>query len=192
MRVSKKASVHRSEDVAQLRATVDALTARIEQLEGGSAPNGHESGGAPQSRRDLLKLAGAAAAGAAGSIVLGSIPAAAANGDPITLGTSTGNDAGSTTDIYPTGGTAPSPLFQATGQGVPITTTVGPTLSSTVPLSQSLPLIGPIGAGGSLVPIGDPPVNDYPGFAPIQGIGGKATVMTSTGAKPVSEAINGF
>ena len=117
MRVSKKASVHRSDDVVQLRATVDALTARIEQLEGGSAPNGHESGGAPQSRRDLLKLAGAAAAGAAGSIVLGSIPAAAANGDPITLGTSTGNDAGSTTDIYPTGGTAPSPLFQATGQG---------------------------------------------------------------------------
>src|SRR5207244_9652439 len=46
--------------------------------------------------------------------------------------------------------------------------------------------------GGSLPPIGDPPVNDYPGFAPIQGIGGKATVTTSTGDKAVSEGINGF
>src|SRR5207253_2257716 len=175
MRLSKKASVHQSDDVAQLRATVDALSARIEQLEGGSAPNGHGSSGAPQSRRDLLKLAGAAAAGAAGSIVLGSIPAAAANDDPILLGHSTGNDAGTTTDIYPSGGTAPSPLFQATGQDVPITTTVLPTQSTTAPLTQSIPLIGAIGAGGSLPPIGDPPVNDYPGFAPIQGIGGKAT-----------------
>src|SRR5207253_3580073 len=103
-----------------------------------------------------------------------------------------GNDASNTTDIYPSGGTAPSPLFQATGQGVPITTVVGPTLSSTAPLSQSIPLIGAIGAGGSLPPIGDPPVNDYPGFAPIQGIGGKATVLTGSGDLPVSEGLNGF
>ena len=53
--------------------------------------------------------------------------------------------------------------------------------------------IGAIGAGGSLPPIGDDPlVTDYPGFAPIQGVGGKATIATPTGPLAVSEGINGF
>lgn len=186
------------DDVARLTTELETLRARLETLEAGARPNGNGNGGAhhsaPQSRRDLLKLAGAAAAGAAGSIVLGAVPAAATNTNPIILGNQTTNDAATTTDIFPTNAATPAPLFQATGQGVTTTTTVPPTASSNpnAPLSQSIPLIGAIGPGGKLVPIGNPAVNDYPGFAPIQGIGGTATITTSTGQKPVSEGVNGF
>jgi hypothetical protein len=85
-------------------------------------------------------------------------------------------------------------LFQATGQGVSATTTVPPTASSNpnAPLSQSIPLIGAIGPGGTLPPIGNPAIPDYPGYAPIQGVGGTATITTSTGQKPVSEGVNGW
>src|SRR5207253_11502706 len=113
--------------VAQRTGQGEALASRLNAVE---APveadqngNGHK---APQSRRDLLKLAGAAAAGAAGSILLRSVPAAATNGLPVLLGNSTTNDSATTTDIFPTTAppSAPSPLFQATGQGVLSTTTV--------------------------------------------------------------------
>lgn len=183
------------DDVGRLTAEVEALKARLESLEAGARPNGNGNGhghSAPQTRRDLLKLAGAAAAGAAGSIVLGAVPAAATNTLPIVLGNQTSNDAATTTDIFPTNNVFPAPLFQATGQGVPTTTTVPPTASSNpnAPLTQSIPLIGAIGPGGSLPLIGT--TNDYPGFAPIQGVGGTATITTSTGQKPVSEGINGY
>jgi len=152
--------------------------------------NGHDHG--RQSRRDLLKLAGAAAAGAAGSIVLGAVPAAATSGQPLVLGITTTNDSSVTTGIVPTTSTTPSPLFEAVGQGVIGPTTVPPTASTTPPLSQSIPLIGAIGPGGSLPPIGSPAVNDFPGFAPIQGVGGQATIATSTGPEFVSEGVGGF
>ena len=74
-----RAGARRQPDkVARLTAQVAELTARLEALE--ASPRASENGNgtgrdkAPQSRRDLLKLAGAAAAGAAGSIVLGAIP----------------------------------------------------------------------------------------------------------------------
>src|SRR5881398_2590777 len=127
----------KTDRIAQLTAQVEALTSRLNALE---APveadqngNGHK---APQSRRDLLKLAGAAAAGAAGSILIGNVPAAATSGAPILLGNSTTNDSNATTDLFPTVATAPSPLFQATGQGVSPTTTVTATTSTTAPLIQ--------------------------------------------------------
>src|SRR2546428_7121208 len=185
-----------ADDVARLTAEVESLRARLETLEAGGRPDRNGTGAvhhaAPQSRREILKLAGAAAAGAAGSIVLGAVPAAATNTQPIVLGNQTTNDAATTTDIFPTTATAPAPLFQATGQGVTTTTTVPPTTSSTAPITQSIPLIGAIGPGGSLPPIGNPPVNDYPGYAPIQGVGGTATITTSTGPKVVSEGVNGY
>ncbi len=184
------------DDVTRLTAEVEALRARLDTLEAGPRPNGNGNGNghpsAPQTRRDLLKLAGAAAAGAAGSIVLGAVPAAAANTNPIILGNQTTNDAATTTDIFPTTNTVPAPLFQATGQGVATTITVPPTASSNpnAPLTQSIPLIGAIGPGGKLPPVGD--TTDYPGFAPIQGVGGTATITTTRGQKPVSEGVNGF
>src|SRR6266566_5089777 len=49
---------------------------------------------------------------------------------------------------------------------------------------------------GSPVILGNSPVNDYPGYAPIQGVGGVATVpdnsVTPPGTKVVSEGVNGF
>ncbi len=190
--------------VATLTAQLEALQARLEKLErpapspnGSSHPSASGGGqGGGQSRRDLLKLAGAAAAGAAGSIVLGAVPAAATNNNPIVLGNSTTNDAGLTTTIFPTALTTPAPLFEALGQSVTGPTTVPPTVSSTAPASQSIPLIGAIGAGGTLPPIGSPPVIDYPGYAPIQGVGGVATVAVVVNGVPttqvVSEGVNGF
>ena len=191
MGASGKGTRRQPDEVARLTAQVAELTGRLEALEStprsdnGNA-NGHDN--APHSRRDLLKLAGAAAAGAAGSILLGSVPAAATNGQPVLLGNNTTNDAGLTTDIFPTGATAPAPLLQATGQVVSSTTTVPATVSTSAPTLQSIPLIGAIGPGGALPPVGDPPVNDYPGFAPIQGVGGQATI----GGKVYSEGVNGW
>src|SRR2546429_6445632 len=152
-----KSARRRPDRIAQLTAQVQALTARLAALEATPLPsetgNGHK---APQSRRDLLKLAGAAAAGAAGSILLRTVPAAATNNLPVILGNSTTNDASTTTDLFPTTAFAPSPLFQATGQGVATTTHVDPTVSTTAPLAQSIPLIGAIGAGGALPQVGTP------------------------------------
>ena len=192
MGATKKTARRQPDVVTQLSAQVQALTARLDALEGGPGPsqngNGHHDG--PQSRRDLLKIAGAAAAGAAGTLLLRSVPAAALDGDPVTLG-SNSNDAASTTDILPTGVTAPAPLFQATGQDVDNTQTVPATVSEITAgtVLQSVPLIGAIGPSGTLPPIGAPKAtNDYPGFAPIQGVGGKTTI----GGKLYSEGVNGF
>src|SRR5438445_6013354 len=196
MGLSVKPSRRKSDDVARVDAEIEALKARLAALEEG-APEENGSGSV-QSRRDWLKLAAAAAAGAAGSIVLRGMPAEATSGLPLLLGNSTTNDAGTTTDVFPTTDTAPSPLFQATGQGVSPSTVVPPTANTNpnAPATQSIPLIGAIGAGGSLPPIGNPPVIDYPGYAPIQGVGGVATVpdnsVTPPGTQVVSEGVNGF
>jgi len=194
--MGKKAVRREPDRVAELTARVEALTARLEALESPPPSSGNGNGNglerAPQSRRDLLKLAGAAAAGAAGSILLRSVPAAATNGSGVILG-STANDAATTTDLLPTDNTAPSPLLQATGQGVPATTVVPPTVSATAPLAQSIPLIGAIGAGGQLPLIGTPAIRDYPGFAPIQGVGGKTTItFADNNQKVYSEGIDGW
>jgi len=191
---ARKGARRQPDEVARLTAQVAELTARLEALEttprgssnGNGNGNGHDQ--APHSRRDLLKLAGAAAAGAAGSILLGSVPAAATNNQALLLGNNTTNDAGLTTDIFPTGATAPAPLFQATGQAVTSTTIVPATVSTSAPTTQSIPLIGAIGPGGALPTIGSPGVADYPGFAPIQGVGGQATI----GGKVYSEGVNGW
>jgi len=191
MGMSRKADRQTPDEVARLTQEVQALRARLESLESAQSRgrNGNENGHAdtPQSRRDVLKLAGAAAAGAAGSILLSAVPAAATSGQPVLLGNATTNDAAATTDIFPTAASAPAPLFQATGQGVATTTVVQPTASTTAPLSQSIPLIGAIGPGGRLPAVGTSPA-DYPGFAPIQGVGGVATVSGLV----VSEGVNGY
>src|SRR2546430_2613446 len=83
-------------------------------------------------------------------------------------------------------------LVQAPGQVVPPTQTVPRTASTTPPLSQSVPLIGAIGAGGALPQIGVPPIPDYPGFAPIQGVGGVTSVAVSGGTVQYSEGVNGY
>ena len=192
MGASKKIARREPDLVTQLSAQVQALTARLDALEATPhvSQNGNGHHDAPQSRRDLLKIAGVAAAGAAGTLLLRSVPAAAADGDPVTLGANN-NDASHTTDLLPSGVVPPAPLFQATGQDVDNTQTVPPTVSevSAGTVLQSVPLIGAIGPSGTLPPIGAPKaVNDYPGFAPIQGVGGKTTIN----GKLYSEGVNGF
>jgi hypothetical protein len=171
------------DEVAQLTALVQQLKARLERLEGGP-PEADPGNGNAHSRRDLLKLAGAAAVGAAGAIVLRGVPAAAATGTPMVNGVT--NDTGLTTNVVPTAATTPSPVLQALGQGV-----TPPVVPATSP-NQSIPLIGAIGPGGSLPPIGSPAVNDYPGFAPIQGVGGVTVITVNGQPQTVSEGVNGW
>lgn len=169
------------DEVARLTALVQELKGRLERLEG-ATPEADAGNGSAHSRRDLLKLAGAAAVGATGAIVLGGVPAAAATGTPMLNGAT--NDTGLTTNVVPTASTSPSPVLQALGQGV-----TPPVVPTTAP-NQSIPLIGAIGPGGSLPPIAG--VIDYPGFAPIQGVGG-VTVITVNGIpQTVSEGVNGW
>ncbi len=182
-RPSSKTTAQLRDEVTQLTALVDELKGRLERLEGGTADTDTGNGNA-HSRRDLLKLAGAAAVGAAGAIVLRNVPAAAATGAPVVLGMS--NDANATTNIVPTPGSSPSPVLQSLGQGV-----TPPTVPATVP-NQSIPLIGAIGPGGSLPSVGNPPVVDYPGFAPIQGVGGVASITVNGSPQTVSEGVNGY
>src|SRR6202171_946002 len=152
----------------RLTALGEEMKGRLERLEGGT-PDIDTGNGNAHSRRDLLKLAGAAAVGAAGAIVLRGVPAAAATGDPILMGQT--NSTGLTTNIVP-GSTNPSPILQALGQGV-----TPPTVPVNV-LNQSIPLIGAIGPGGILPPVGNWTAA-YPGFAPIQGVGGRSEEHTS-------------
>jgi hypothetical protein len=180
---SQKNTSALSEQVAQLTAQVEELRGELQALRGTPGSNGHD--GEPKTRRDLLRMAGVAAVGAAGALVVRGVPAEAIAGTPVVQGQT--NDSNATTNVIPTVGSAPAPLFQALGQGVTPPTTVLP-----VNGTQSVPLIGAIGAGGALPGIGNPPVADYPGFAPIQGVGGITAIATSTGAQQVSEGLNGY
>ena len=171
-----------TEQVARLTAQVEELRSELQALRGSPGSNGHDA--EPKSRRDLLRMAGVAAVGAAGALVVRGVPAQAIAGQPVLMGAI--NDSNATTNLTATAGSAPAPLVQAVGQGV---------TPGTVPATngtQSIPLIGAIGAGGNLPGIGNPPVADYPGFAPIQGVGGIATIPTSGGAQQVSEGLNGY
>ena len=181
------------EEVSELREKLTELTARLQVLEGEDedGPDGTNV----SSRRDLLKLAGALAAGAAGAIVLRPIPAAALTGGNMVLGKP--NDADAVTALSATTGTAPTSLFRVLGQKPPATipanavTDVGAT-AVTVPV---LLAIGPDGVFPITVTSpGPPPVTApvYPGVAPIQGIGGPI-VQTSGGVtKHVSEGVDGY
>src|SRR5207245_5742972 len=94
------------EEIAGLRERLAELTVRLQTLEGDDA-NGD---GRVSSRRDLLKLAGAVAAGAAGGLVLRPIPASAIVTGNVVLGAaSPPNDSNATTHLRPTAGSTPSP-----------------------------------------------------------------------------------
>lgn len=170
------------DEVARLSTLVEEMKGRLERLEGGTVEIDPGNGNA-HSRRDLLKLAGAAAVGAAGAIVLRGVPAAAGTSTPMYNGAI--NDTGATTNLIPTAATSPSPILQALGQGV-----VPPVVPVNAP-NQSIPLIGAIGPGGSLPPVGNS-LADYPGFAPIQGVGGVAVITVNGVPKTVSEGVNGY
>src|SRR5207244_6737196 len=77
------------DEITGLRQKVMELSARLQSLEvdlddsDGDESNGNRK---PTSRRELLRLAGALAAGAAGGLVLRPLPVAAASGGNMILG----------------------------------------------------------------------------------------------------------
>jgi len=77
---------------------------------GGGKNNGRGGKNNGHSRRELLRLAGAAMAGAAGTVALQAVPASAITTGNMILGQA--NDANSTTGLHPTAGSSPNPLFQ--------------------------------------------------------------------------------
>jgi hypothetical protein len=112
----------------------------------------------------LLRLAGAAVAGAAGSVALQAIPVAAADGGSMLLGTA--NDANATTQIHPTGLTPSTPLFRVdastatnnaagasfqgagTGNGVSASSAAGDAISAQAGTGASANgIVGTAGAG---------------------------------------------
>lgn len=75
------------DEVQQLKALVAEQQERLDALERHvDAPNVGETKDKRSTRRQLLKLAGATLAGAAGSAALRAIPAAAADGNTVTVG----------------------------------------------------------------------------------------------------------
>ena len=110
-------------EIETLRAQLAELTARIQRLEGGSAtsevllPNGHTS-----SRRDVLKLAGAAVVGAAGAAALRAVPVHAGDGDHMLLG-AVNTETLTTSLLYATAptGAPTTPMFVVAEQAGPLT-----------------------------------------------------------------------
>src|SRR5256885_4384408 len=84
-------------EVARLSAIVEQLKGRLDGIDGRT--NGHGGEIQPHSRRDFVKLAGAAVAGAAGGGFLGGVPAAAAGGANVILRDTPG---GGVNDAAPT------------------------------------------------------------------------------------------
>src|SRR5438132_3303787 len=119
-----KANVDLEAEVARLNTIVEQLKGRLDGIDGRS--NGHGGGEIqPHSRRDFVKLAGAAVAGAAGGVLLGNVPAAATNGNSVILGNTSGattNDAANTTSLTATGPTptGPTPLVEIIGPGATV------------------------------------------------------------------------
>src|SRR5437870_9164587 len=106
-------------EVARLSAIVEQLKGRLDGIDGRT--NGHGGEIQPHSRRDFVKLAGAAVAGAAGGVLLGGVPAAAADTQNVILGNTAGttvlNDAAHTTSLTATTTAGPTPLVKIIGPG---------------------------------------------------------------------------
>jgi hypothetical protein len=101
----------RPAEIDTLLERLDAQDAEIQRLKALVEPDSNGTESPTRSRRDLLKLAGAAVVGAAGAAALKVMPAAAANGDDILVG---GTYSGTTVTTLNTSG---SNGFAATADG---------------------------------------------------------------------------
>src|ERR1700738_1103923 len=86
-----------------LTRTFEERRARLDAVE--SSEPKHENGSKPSSRRNFLRLGAAAALGAVGMAACKVLPAAAANGGPVLLGTA--NSASLPTTVAATAATTP-------------------------------------------------------------------------------------
>ncbi len=175
------------EEISGLREKLMEVTARLQALEGDES--GPDDDGKSSSRRDLLKLAGALAAGAAGAIVLRPIPAAAITGGNMVLGAA--NDANLPTSLSATTGVPPTSLFRVLGQfgpadpANPVTDVTLRAVTVPVLLAVGPDGVFPLSSGGT-------PTAIYPGVAPIQGIGGPIVQTAGALTKHVSEGVDGY
>ena len=185
------------DEITGLRQKVMELSARLQSLEvdlddsDGDESNGNRK---PTSRRELLRLAGALAAGAAGGLVLRPIPVAAATGGNMILGQA--NDANAPTTLAPTAASTPSSLFEVIGQNPP-TIPTNPSnhepSGSNVLTPITVPVLLAVSPYAIFPTTGPPtPTTVYPGVAPIQGIGGTVSLGTSPNNVHISEGVDGF
>jgi hypothetical protein len=107
-------------ELSELKALIADQQQRLEMLEGqqdAPATNGGSSREHRSTRRQLIKLAGAAMMGAAGTAALRAIPAAAVQGSAMTVGTFQTQDQSNPTGISLTGSAAPGRVFQVVTSG---------------------------------------------------------------------------
>src|SRR2546422_2775559 len=177
------------EEIAGLREKLQELTVRLQTLE---ADEHHSGNGITSSRRDLLKLAGALAAGAAGGVVLRPVAASATVGGNVVLGaTSPPNDSNLTTFLGPTDASTPSPIVAMEGQ-TPGALPANPAATSKM-VPVSLPVLLVVAPKGVFPDTGPPtPVPFYPGFAPLQSIGGVVDHVSGTKTLHIVEGVDGF
>ncbi len=182
-------------EVARLSAMVEQLKGRLDGIDGRGNGNGHGGEIQPHSRRDFVKLAGAAVAGAAGGVLLGAVPAAAANGSSVILGNTgttppTLNDASSTTRLTATTTAGPTPLVEIIGAGATI-----PVAPPPVPNFQgALQVFAQPGIPGN--PNAVPPIPDkfsegIDGWAP-GGVGAGVLGASDMGYGVIGESGSGF
>src|SRR5438094_9568590 len=185
------------DEITGLRQKVMELSARLQSLEvdledsDGGESNGNRK---PTSRRGLLRLARALAAGAAGGLVLRPIPVAAATGGNMILGNP--NDANAPSSLSSTAGPPPNPLFEVIGQNPPAIpanpsaheSTASPPVSTNV----TVPVLLAVAPFAVFPTTGTPPATVFPGVAPIQGIGGTIHLGTSPNDLHLAEGVDGF
>jgi hypothetical protein len=97
------------DQVRSLTRTVEEMRARLDAVESGEPK--HENGSKPSSRRNFLRLGAAAALGAVGMAASKVLPAAAATGGPVLLGTA--NSANLPTTIAATSAGTPVEVLAA-------------------------------------------------------------------------------
>jgi hypothetical protein len=109
--------IRRPKELSRLKQEMAQVTAEIAQLQAKAEDLRMRLGEQTpmRSRRELLKLAGAAVLGATGGAALSSLPAEAATGGSMTLGMA--NDANAPTTLTATGVSTPQPLLYVFSQG---------------------------------------------------------------------------
>jgi hypothetical protein len=175
--------------LAELSALVESQRQRIEALERAtSQPGVTAEAPARRSRRDLLRLAAATAAGVAGAAALRGVPTQAINGGNLVLGVN--NTADAKTDLEQTtastGGSVP--MFQVIGKNAPATAPGVPTVPAGIlgtpsGAIQSFAKSSDTGAGQ----LGDG-VDGFVTGAAGYGVYG----ATDTGFGVVGESVNGI
>ena len=155
--------------IANLAAEVEKMRARIASLEGGGAASPPDK--RRRTRRDMLKLGGAAALGAIGAAAMRTAPADAATGDNMVAGQA--NTANATTSIAGTGHSSPIEVFEAK--------------ASDFDMAARDAALAPDGQfGGALQGLGGPSAASAPDFR--EGVDGWASGDTAYGVYGLTDS----